>query len=220
MGDDTRRDITLREYAPRSQLRTERHHVARPRFPAVDIHNHLGEDFGGDWYRRSPQELGSVLDEAGVELLVDLDGGQGDDLSREIERWRPAGSERVVVFAGLDYGHWATEPDFGEVEAERLRDSAARGARGLKVWKLLGLRARDPSGRLVPVDDSRLDPLWRTAAELRLPVLIHVGDPYAFFEPADETNERWEELEDQSRLALLADAIDPGRGRVPAAARR
>ena len=92
MGDDTRREITLREYAPRSQLRTERHHVARPRFPAVDIHNHLGKDFGGDWYRRSPLELGSVLDEAGVELVVDLDGGHGDHLSREIERWRPAGS--------------------------------------------------------------------------------------------------------------------------------
>jgi predicted TIM-barrel fold metal-dependent hydrolase len=75
-----------------------------------------------------------------------------------------------------------------------LRDSIARGARGLKVWKPLGLTARDPDGRLVPVDDPRLEPLWETAAELRVPVLIHVGDPFAFFEPLDATNERWEEL--------------------------
>jgi predicted TIM-barrel fold metal-dependent hydrolase len=98
------------------------------------------------------------------------------------------------VFAGLDYGAWATEPAFGEQEAERLRDSVARGARGLKVWKLLGLRARDPVGRLVTVDDDRLDPLWRAAGELGLPVLIHIADPIAFFGPLDDTNERAEEL--------------------------
>ena len=138
-------------------------------------------------------ELLAVLDEAGVATLVDLDGGQGDALSAELERWRTP-DDRVVVFAGLDYAHWATDPAFGETESQRLRDSAARGARGLKVWKLLGLRAIDPTGRLVAVDDPRLDPLWATAAELDLPVLIHIADPVAFFEPLDATNERWEEL--------------------------
>ena len=44
------------------------------------------------------------------------------------------------------------------------------------------------------VDDPRLDPLWAAAAELDLPVLIHIADPIAFFEPLDATNERWEEL--------------------------
>jgi predicted TIM-barrel fold metal-dependent hydrolase len=44
------------------------------------------------------------------------------------------------------------------------------------------------------VDDERLDPLWASAAELSLPVLIHVGDPFAFFEPLDPSNERYEEL--------------------------
>jgi predicted TIM-barrel fold metal-dependent hydrolase len=44
------------------------------------------------------------------------------------------------------------------------------------------------------VDDGRLDAIWQTAAELKLPVLIHVADPVAFFLPLDPTNERWEEL--------------------------
>ncbi len=44
------------------------------------------------------------------------------------------------------------------------------------------------------VDDARLDPLWQAAGELQLPVLIHVADPVAFFDPLDSTNERWEEL--------------------------
>jgi predicted TIM-barrel fold metal-dependent hydrolase len=170
--------------------------VPHPRFPAIDFHNHLGDVFGGGWADRTPGELTDVLDQAGVEIIVDLDGGQGDHLSRELEKWRGASLDRVLVFAGLDYPSWAVHEQFGDMEAERLRDSARRGARGLKVWKPLGLLATDPSGRLVSVDDARLDPLWRTAAELGIPILIHVGDPYAFFEPADVTNERWEELTD------------------------
>jgi predicted TIM-barrel fold metal-dependent hydrolase len=186
--------LTLADYRPRSSLRVVAHEVRRPRFPVVDAHNHLGPAFGGDWATRPPDELMATLDEAGIEMVVDLDGGQGEALSAEIERWQAAYPDRVAVFAGLDYGSWATDPVFGETEARRLRDSAERGARGLKVWKLLGLRARDPDGRLVGVDDARLDPVWSTAAELGLPVLIHVADPIAFFDPLDATNERWEEL--------------------------
>ena len=189
-------DLRLADFRPRSALRVANHHPERPRFPVIDAHNHLGSPFGGAWATRPPHELAGILDAAGIELLVDLDGGVGDGLSREIERWATALPDRVVVFAGLDYEDWARNPDFGETEAARLRDAESRGARGLKVWKTLGLRARDPRGRLVAVDDVRLDPLWSAAAELRLPVVIHVADPVAFFEPLDATNERWEELHD------------------------
>ncbi len=176
-------------------LRVAAHHPERPRYPVIDIHNHLDSVFGGDWARRTAQELVAVLDASGVETIVDLDGGQGEHLARELDRWRSIAPARVVVFAGLDYDAWQDDPDFGETEARALRDAAARGARGLKVWKPLGLRARDPHGRLVAIDDVRLDPLWATAAELRLPVLIHIADPFAFFQPLDDHNERWEELE-------------------------
>jgi len=186
-------DIRLADFRPRPALRTPSHPIARPRFPVIDAHNHLGAAFGGDWSHRSSSELLDVLDGAGVSTLVDLDGGQGDGLSAEIARWRTP-DDRVVVFAGLDYASWPTDPAFGETESQHLRDSVSRGARGLKVWKLLGLRATDPAGRLVAVDDARLDPLWSTAAELDLPVVIHIADPVAFFQPLDATNERWEEL--------------------------
>jgi predicted TIM-barrel fold metal-dependent hydrolase len=186
--------LTLEDYRPRQALRVPAHAVPRPRFPVIDAHNHLGVPFGGDWSARSAEELAAVMDAAGVERLVDLDGGWGDGLRREIERWQAALPGRVAVFAGLDYGGWASDPRFGETEAARLRDGVAAGARGLKVWKLLGLRARDPSGRLVAVDDPRLDPLWAAAGELGVPVTIHVADPIAFFEPLDGRNERWEEL--------------------------
>jgi predicted TIM-barrel fold metal-dependent hydrolase len=190
----THDDLRVSDFRPRPALRVPAHEVRRPRYPVVDAHNHLGAAFGGEWATRSVAELLETLDASGVATVVDLDGGQGEGLSSEIDRWSPAGQDRVVVFAGLDYDGWATDPAFGETEAARLRESVGRGAHGLKVWKLLGLRARDPGGHLVAIDDPRLDPLWATAAELDLPVVIHIADPIAFFEPLDPTNERWEEL--------------------------
>src|SRR5215210_4721049 len=100
--------LRLADYRPRTMLRVPVHEVRRPRYPANDIHNHLGSPFGGDWASRPPAELVSTLDACGVELLVDLDGGQGDRLSAEIARWHVPFPDRVVVFAGLDYDAWAT----------------------------------------------------------------------------------------------------------------
>jgi predicted TIM-barrel fold metal-dependent hydrolase len=188
--------VLLRDFRPRTMLRAVAHEVPHPRVPAIDAHNHLGPTpFGGDWAVRPPTELGDVLDAAGIAAIVDLDGGHGDALKREIERWHRGLPGRVAVFAGLDYDAWRDDPAFGDSEARRLAAGVAAGAAGLKVWKLLGLRARDDAGRLVAVDDQRLDPLWAAAGELGAPVTIHVADPIAFFEPLDASNERLEELQ-------------------------
>jgi predicted TIM-barrel fold metal-dependent hydrolase len=75
-----------------------------------------------------------------------------------------------------------------------LEASARAGARGLKVWKDLGLGVRDERGQLVLPDDPRLADMWAAAGELGLPVLIHTADPIAFWDPVDASNERVEEL--------------------------
>lgn len=136
----------------------------------------------------------AALDRAGINGLVDLDGGFGDALSREIERIQAPYPGRVAVFAQMDVECFSMERRFGEVEAERLVDSVRRGARGLKVWKTVGLHQVDADGRLIPLDDERLAPVWEAAGRLDIPVLIHVADPPAFFEPLDRNNERLAEL--------------------------
>jgi Predicted metal-dependent hydrolase of the TIM-barrel fold len=187
--------LRLADHRPRQALRRPEHPVDRPRFPVIDAHNHLGPAFGGDWAQRPVGELLAAMDAAGVEAMVDLDGGFGERLDAAVARWQRPYPRRFVVFAGLDPDAWASDPDFGTTEAERLRDSVRRGARGLKVWKNVGLAARDTAGALVRPDDERLDAVWAAAAELAIPVLIHIADPIAFFDPLDATNERWEELQ-------------------------
>ncbi len=101
-----------------------------------------------------------------------------------------------MTFAGVGWAQFATRGDgFGDWAAERLREQARWGAQGLKIWKNFGLLERDQHGALVAVNDRRLDPVWQTAGELGLPVVIHIADPVAFFDPVDATNERWDELQ-------------------------
>ncbi len=189
--------MLLRDFRPRPALVTGVTEVNEPRFPVIDAHNHLGETFGGNWIERPVEELLAVLDAAQVRLLVDLDGGWGEAILRHhLDRLKTAAPERFCVFGGVDWDAWPQHGDhFGEWAAGRLRIQAGWGAQGLKIWKPFGLHVRDQHGRRVAVDDPRLDPIWATAAELGLPVIIHVADPVAFFDPLDETNERWEELQ-------------------------
>ena len=187
-------DLRLVDYRPVRRLRVPEHRIERPRFPVVDAHNHLGPGFSGGWDKRPVAELLAALDEAGVETVVDLDVEQRVGLAERMASYGGQHPTRFVHFTGLAYDEWAERPDFGEMEAQHLEAAAGLGARGLKVWKPLGLRARDPQGHVVAVDDERLDPFWAMAARLDLPIVVHVADPMAFFDPLDERNERWEEL--------------------------
>ncbi len=189
-------DLPLREFKPRSQLVTKQTPIQSPRYPVVDAHNHLDDQFGGGWIHRPVQELLDVLDQAHIIHLVDLDGGWGEDiLERHLEHFKAAAPERFQVFGGVDWSKFPELGDrFGEWAAGRLEQQARRGAQGLKVWKNLGLNVRDQHDRLVAVDDPRLDPIWAKCAELKLPVVIHVADPAAFFDPIGPQNERIEEL--------------------------
>lgn len=188
--------MRLEDFRPRSALVTRVTPIDRPRFPVIDAHNHLAEPFGSGWDQKPVSELLDVLDQAGVMTYVDLDGGWGEEiLNAHLDYFKAAAPERFLIFGGVNWDAWAEMgARFPEWAAGRLRAQARRGAQGLKVWKEFGLRAHDHDGQLVRVDDERLDPIWQTAGELGLPVMIHVADPVAFFWPLDETNERWEEL--------------------------
>jgi predicted TIM-barrel fold metal-dependent hydrolase len=204
--------MELAAFCPRSKLVAQITRVETPRFPVFDAHNHLGAEFGGGWDRKPLPELLDLLDQAGIRRYVDLDGGWGEDiLNAHLDQFKQPAPERFLVYGGVDWSQWPEKGDrFPAWAAGRLRVQQERGAQGLKIWKGLGLHVRDQHGQLVDVDDARLDPVWQTAAELGLPVLIHVADPLAFFDPIDETNERWEELGQHPDWAFTSPPFPPG----------
>jgi predicted TIM-barrel fold metal-dependent hydrolase len=184
--------LPLQEYRPRSQLRVAEHLVARPRFPVIDMHNH--SQWEGTWQVTDVPRLVAEMDAAGVAAMVDLDGGGGERLREHIRRFRGPFPDRFAVFATCDWVRQLQYDDFGERLARDLAEAVDEGAEGLKIWKDLGLTLKDNRGQRIAVDDPRLDPLFEAAADLHVPVLIHVADPMAFFDPLDAFNERYEEL--------------------------
>jgi predicted TIM-barrel fold metal-dependent hydrolase len=183
-GQSGAQDLPLRDFAPRSMLSVDVHEVPRAKFPVVDFHNHINN--------ADPARLLPIMDACNVGLIVNFTGGSGETLRAQVAKVAPHPG-RFVVFANVDWSR-IDEPGFGERAAAQLSADVKAGARGLKVFKSLGLGVKDASGRLVAVDDPRLDPIWAKAGELGIPVAIHTADPDAFFLPVDRLNERYEEL--------------------------
>jgi predicted TIM-barrel fold metal-dependent hydrolase len=179
--------LRLLDWKPKSQMVVHRTDITRAKFPVIDIHNHLGELENTEAYLQE-------MDKAGVKTVISLDGHSKNDFYREhLKKSKSLGKERFLVFFAPDWEK-IDEPNFGSNEAKRLEEAAKLGIRGVKVFKSLGLTIKDRSGKIVPVDDARLDPIWAKCGELKIPVMIHVSDPKAFFTPIDQYNERYDEL--------------------------
>ncbi len=192
--------MTLEEYAPRSTLVVPEHIVKRARFPFIDVHSHQEAVTRPDQVDRLVHEM----DELNLHALVNLSGGTGADLARNVKLLKARYPSRFIVFANLDFSN-IDDPRWGERAAAQLEtDVKQGGAQGLKIFKDLGLDVKDSKGRRVPVDDPRLDLVWEKAGALGIPVLIHSGEPKSLFDPMDAKNERWLELK-----------LRPGRGRPP-----
>jgi predicted TIM-barrel fold metal-dependent hydrolase len=186
-------EISLADYRPRPALRVPQTRVERPAVRAVDAHNHLGRWLtewvrpGGGWMVEDVGALLALMDSLDLDAIVNLDGRWGAELEANLDRYDRAHPGRFLTFCHVDW-------DELDGLVASLEASAAAGARGLKVWKDLGLGVRDEAGELLLPDDPRLADVWASAGELGLPVLIHTADPVAFFTPVDAANERLEEL--------------------------
>jgi predicted TIM-barrel fold metal-dependent hydrolase len=162
----------------------------------IDVHQHL--DCRKDYLKRAVK----IMDAAGIGVAVNLSGasvthppGQPSEFQRNQELADRLYPGRFVQYMSLDYTAW-DEADFSQRAVRQVEEGCRLGAAGLKEYKRLGLYLRDKPGRLIKVDDPKLDPVWERCGELGMPVSIHVADPQAFWRPLNASNERWKELKD------------------------
>lgn len=79
-------------------------------------------------------------------------------------------------------------PGYAARVIEGLDRDFANGAVACKVWKNLGMDIRDPSGKYVMVDDPLFQPIFEHLAGLGKPLLMHIGEPLACWQPLDPAN--------------------------------
>jgi predicted TIM-barrel fold metal-dependent hydrolase len=182
-------------YDPPSTLVVPESVVTRARFPFVDVHNH-------QWSMASQDldALAAEMDALNMAVMVNLSGRSGDGseatLVNTLANVKVNQPNRFLVFTNISFDG-IDDPDWGERTAAQVRKDVGHGAAGLKIYKSLGLTSADASGARIAVDDPRIEPVWDVCGELGVPVLIHSGEPAAFWLPKDEHNERWLELKEK-----------------------
>ena len=144
--------------------------MPRAKYPVIDIHSHHFDLSAERW-----ATVVREMDGLNLRLLVNLSGGTGDELRRKIAvvANSPAPT-RMVQFANLDFDD-LNQLGYGPRAAARLEADVKAGARGLKIYKNLGMTLKRSDGRRVPVDDPEFDPVWDMCARLHIPVLIHTA---------------------------------------------
>jgi hypothetical protein len=172
--------LSIEEYQPKSTLIVPQHPVPRAKYPVIDVHSHHRAN-------TSPERLAEIMKEMDVlnlRMLVNLSGGSGDRLRQAVDNFSKREPKRFAVFANLNFDG-IDDPEWGKKAAAQLEKDVRYGAVGLKFFKNFGMTEKYRDGRRMPVDDPALDPVWQTCARLKIPVLIHVGEPAPFFEPHD-----------------------------------
>lgn len=178
-------DLRLSDFHPVSALVTPDNTPTLPRFPAIDYHNHLDST--------DPAQVLSIMDQCGVERIVNITMRTGDAALAVMDRFAAAAPDRFSCIGWMDWTG-VERDDFVSLTLDRLQRLRDRGAVGIKFWKDFGLTLKDAQGELLRIDDERFAPVFEACGRWGLPVMFHTADPSVFFEKVDAQNERYEEL--------------------------
>lgn len=171
---------------PYTLLRLPRTNVWRAKYPAVDFHVHAR----GLTSKAAYDEVVALMDDIGLGVIVNLNGGTGTQLDEVLAAGQPY-RDRVANFITLNLDGINAPGWSGRFAAEMER-AFKTGAQGMKVFKQLGQGAKNPDGSYIQADDPRLDPIWAMAAKYDRPVMIHTSDSIGRFYPISPKNERYE----------------------------
>lgn len=177
--------LLLKDYRPKSVYNVPQTAIDKARYHVIDMHTHD--------YAKNPGQVAEwirSMDESGVEKAIVLTMAVGEEFDAIYAKYSKY-PDRFEVWCGFDYTGY-DKPDFGPAAVKELQRCYKVGARGVGELgdKGKGLfYCRPTKARGMHLDDPRMDPLLSKCAELRMPVNIHVADPYWMYLPMDATND-------------------------------
>ena len=198
--------LLLKDYRPRSLYKVPVTHVEKSKFPIIDMHSHP--------YAKTDAEITAwlrTMDAVNIEktiILTMATGREFDDIKRRYSH------DRFELWCGLDLSAH-NQPGFTAKATHELTRCHESGARGIGEIhdKGQGLRSGKSNAPGMHPDDARMDAVWEKAAELRMPVSLHVADPIWMYQPMDRHNDGlmnaydWR-LDNQPNIVKLPGMID------------
>ena len=205
-------NIKLKDYRPRSIYKIPVTNIKKARYSAIDVHSHPAE------WMSNPVAVSDtalshwvkVMDQVGIEKTIIMTcyaGAQFDSLYAKYSAF----GERFELWCGFDYSGYM-EDGWIERAVKELERCYNMGAKGVGELADKGSGIGDFSNSPTPgyklhIDDPRLRPLFQKCGELKMPVNIHVAEPYWMYEPMDSANDgymnayKWKiDLSDKDKL--------------------
>ncbi len=201
--------LLLKDFRPKSIYNVPQTTVEKAKYPAIDMHAHP--------YAKTPEKVAEwvkMMDSVGVQKAIILTYETGEKFDAIYATYAKY-PERFEVWCGFDYTGY-DKPGFGPAAVKELERCHKLGAKGVGELgdKGKGLFYSNPTKAWgMHLDDPRMDPLLEKCAELKMPVNIHVADPYWMYLPMDATNDglmnayKWR-LDNQPDIVGHAGMID------------
>ena len=131
--------------------------------------------------RPGHKKLVTEMDSLNLQVMVNLSGrgyrnssGRNGDfdlqdqdyMTRYMASVAKVDARRVLFFTNISFVGFG-EAGWAGKTVKGLESDVKAGARGLKIYKDLGMEFKDEKGKIIAVDDPRLDPVWDKCGELK-----------------------------------------------------
>lgn len=160
-------------------------YIERAKFDIIDMHAHD--------YAETDEEIAQwckTMDEVGVlNTAVMHCSWIGRPFEEYVAAYGPY-KDRFRFWCCFDYTDMSEEGIQKACETlERYHEMGAIGVGELGDKGEGDTYARPGDGTGIHIDDPRIRPLIQKAAELKMPISIHIAEPYWMYLPMDETND-------------------------------
>jgi len=184
-------EVSVREYRPKTLFKLPDNTPQKAKYPVVDVHAHLRGV--------TAEERLKVMDAVGVAIVIDSPLGMPTEVS--YERFEQKYPDRFLTFGSIDFSQRFEDNFPANVITKLQSDATSMSVPGVSevIDKGSGVYGHalvaEPRGQVF-VDDAKMISIWRTAARLKLPLLLHVGEPIWFYEPIDGNHEflQWQSI--------------------------
>ena len=110
-------------------------------------------------------------------LTVNVDGGGGFDdqfmFAKSLKKKYPDKIDFIGTFSVNGFG----SDRFADEIIAQIEKCLKAGAKGIKIWKNIGMVLKDRTGRYVMADDAAFAPVFSYLEKKRIPLVAHLGEP-------------------------------------------
>lgn len=177
--------ILLKDFNPTVVDNLPVTYVERAKFDIIDMHAH---DYAADIDEVA--QWAKTMDEVGVlNTAVMHCSWIGRPFEEYVELYAPY-KDHFRFWCCFDYTDMTPEGIQKACETlERYHEMGAIGVGELGDKGEGDTYARPGDGKDIHIDDPRIKPLIEKAGELKMPISIHIAEPYWMYLPMDETND-------------------------------